>query len=292
MTEVSNKPPNFSIANVIVKGAARLHEAAIPDARRHAGSLLAHVLGRDHSFLIAHSDEAVTDEEFRSFRFLIERRAGGEPMQYIIGHQEFFKLDFEVTPAVLIPRPETELIVEIALEILRDEPAPYIVDVGTGSGCLAISLLHELSAARALATDLSVAALQLAKRNAKRHSVTDRLELVGSDCFSALRAEASVDLIVSNPPYVSDEEMKGLQSEVRYEPGEALAGGPDGLSVIQRLLLEARPFLHAGGYFVFEIGFGESAAVEKLIDRRVWKLIGIRKDLQGIPRTFILRVKE
>jgi release factor glutamine methyltransferase len=289
---VSNKPPNFSIANALVEGAQRLHEAAIPEARRHAGSLLAHVLGRDRSFLIAHADKAVTDEEFESFRSLIERRAGGEPMQYITGRQEFFKLDFEVTTAVLIPRPETELIVETALEILRDEPAPYIVDVGTGSGCLAISLLYELSAARGLATDVSVAALQLAQRNARHHSVKDRLTLVGSDCFSALRADGSVDLILSNPPYVSDEEMKDLQREVRHEPRAALAGGPDGLSVIRRLLLEARPFLHPGGHFVFEIGCGQSEAVEELIDPRVWKLIGIHKDLQGIPRTFVLQVKE
>jgi release factor glutamine methyltransferase len=289
---VSNKLPNFSIANALGEGTQRLQEAAVPEARRHAGSLLAHVLGRDRSFLIAHADEAVTAEEFRSFKFLIERRAGGEPMQYITGHQEFFKLDFEVTPAVLIPRPETELIVEAALEILRDEPQPRIVDVGTGSGCLVISLLHELSAARGLATDVSVPALQVAQRNAQRHGVNDRLALVGSDCFSGLRADGSVHLMVSNPPYVSDDEMNGLQREVRYEPAAALAGGPDGLSVIQRLLLGARPFLHSGGHFVFEIGFGQSEAMEQLIDRHVWKLIEIRKDLQGIPRTFVLQVKE
>jgi release factor glutamine methyltransferase len=288
---VSNKLTDFSIANVLVEGSQRLQEARVPEARRHAGSLLAHVLGRDRSFLITHAKEGVTDEEVRSFRSLIERRAVGEPMQYITGHQEFFKLDFEVTPAVLIPRPETELIVEAGLEILRAEPAPYIVDMGTGSGCLAISLLHELSAARALATDVSVAALQLAQRNATHHRVKDRLALLASDCFSAQRASGSVDLMVSNPPYVSDEEMSGLQHEVRYEPVAALAGGPDGLSVIQRLLLEARPFLRSGGHFVFEIGFGQSEAVKQLIDRRVWKLIEIRKDLQRIPRTFVLQVR-
>jgi release factor glutamine methyltransferase len=289
---VSKEPPNFSIANALVEGAQRLHEAAVPEGRRDAGSLLAHVLGRDRTFLLAHADEAMREEEFRSFRFLIERRARGEPLQYITGNQEFFKLSFAVTPAVLIPRPETELIVETALEILRNEREPYIVDVGTGSGCLVISLLHELSAARGLGTDVSLAALQLAQRNAHRHGVKDRLALVGSDCFSAFHPNGSVHLMVSNPPYVSDEEMKNLQREVRYEPGEALAGGPDGLSVIQRLLLGARPFLHSGGHFVFEIGFGQSEAVEQIVDRRVWKLIEIRKDLQGIPRTCVLQVKE
>lgn len=292
MTEVSNNLPDFSIANALVEGAQRLHEAAVPEARRHAGSLLAHVLGRERTFLLAHADEAITEEQFRSFRFLIKRRARGEPMQYITGNQEFFKLSFAVTPAVLIPRPETELIVETALEILCNEPEPYVVDVGTGSGCLVISLLHELSAARGLATDVSLPALHLAQRNAHRHGVKDRLALVGSDCFSAFQPNGSVHLMVSNPPYVSDEEMKNLQREVRYEPAGALAGGPDGLSVIKRLLWGARPFLHSGGHFVFEIGFGQSEAVEQIVDRRVWKLIEIRRDLQGIPRTCVLQVKE
>jgi release factor glutamine methyltransferase len=286
---VSKKPPNFSIANVLVEGTQQLRKAVVPEARRDAGSLLAHVLGRDRSFLISHADSAVSDEAFRAFRLFIDRRASGEPMQYITGHQEFFKLDFEVAPAVLIPRPETELIVEIALELLRDDSKPLLADIGTGSGCVAISLLHEISAARAVATDVSVAALAVAQRNAQRHHVADRLELLESDCFSALHASGSFSLIASNPPYVSDNELKDLQTEVHYEPRAALAGGPDGLSVIQRLLLQARPFLRPGGYFVFEIGFGQSEAVEQLIDRRVWRLLEVRRDLQQIPRTFVLQ---
>jgi release factor glutamine methyltransferase len=289
---VSKTPSNLSIANAVIEGAQRLGDAAVPEARRHAGSLLAHVLGRDRSFLTAHADEAVTEEELESFRVLIKRRGGGEPMQYITEHQEFFKLDFEVTPAVLIPRPETELIVEAGLELLRNDPKPHLADIGTGSGCLAISMLHEMSAARAVATDVSPPALEVARRNAERHGVLDRLELLESDCFSALDVFGSFSLIVSNPPYVSDDELKSLQREVNYEPREALAGGPDGLSVIRRLLSEARPFLRSGGYFVFEIGFEEREAVEQLIDWRVWKLIEIRRDLQQIPRTFVLQRRE
>ena len=289
---MSKTPSNLSIANAVIEGAQRLGDAAVPEARRHAGSLLAHVLGRDRSFLTAHADEAVTEEELESFRVLIKRRGGGEPMQYITGHQEFFKLDFEVTPAVLIPRPETELIVEAGLELLRNDPKPHLADIGTGSGCLAISMLHEMSAARAVATDVSPPALEVARRNAERHGVLDRLELLESDCFSALEAFGSFSLIVSNPPYVSDYELKSLQREVNYEPRAALAGGPDGLSVIRRLLIEARPFLRSGGYFVFEIGFEQSEAVEQLIDRRYWKLIEIRRDLQQIPRTFVLQRRE
>ena len=275
-----------------MEGTEKLREAAIPEARRDAGSLLAHVLRRERSFLIAHADDAVTDEEIESFRFLIKLRADGEPMQYITGHQEFFKLDFEVTPAVLIPRPETELIVEAGLELLRNDPKPNLADIGTGSGCLAISMLHEMSAARAVATDVSPPALEVARRNAERHGVLDRLELLESDLFSALDAIGSFGLIVSNPPYVSDDELKSLQREVNYEPREALAGGPDGLSVIRRLLSEARPFLRSGGYFVFEIGFEQREAVEQLIDGRFWKLIEILRDLQQIPRTFVLQRRE
>ncbi len=274
-----------------MKGAQRLQEAAVEEARREAGSLLAHVLGRDRSFVIAHPNDALTDEEWEAFQSLTERRAAGEPLQYITGHQEFFKLDFEVTPDVLIPRPETELIIETALELWRDDPQPYFGDIGTGSGCIAISLLHELPAARAMATDASRAALRVAQRNAARHGVLDRLELLESDCFSAVPVTERFSLIVSNPPYVADDELKSLQREVRYEPRAALAAGPDGLSVIRRLLGGARPFLRSGGYFVFEIGFGQSEAVEDLIDQRVWKLREIRADLQGIPRTFVLEGK-
>src|SRR3989440_11236269 len=146
-----------------MEGAQRLSEGAVAEPRREAGSLLAPALGRDRSFVIAHAVDALNDDECQAFRSLIARRAGGEPLQYLTGHQEFFKLDFEVTPAVLIPRPETEIIVEVALEFLGDKPAPLFADIGTGSGCIAISLLNELSAARALATDASPAALRVAQ---------------------------------------------------------------------------------------------------------------------------------
>jgi release factor glutamine methyltransferase len=291
MDEVIKKPTNFSIGQAMMEGAQRLREGAIADPRREAGSLLTHVLGSDRSFIIAHTDDNLNDEDSESFRSLIERRAGGEPLQYITGHQEFFKLDFEVTPAVLIPRPETESIVETALELLVNEPEPYILDIGTGSGCLAISLLHELSTARAIATDVSTSALRIARRNAERHGVTNRVALLASDYFSALEPKGYLSLIVSNPPYVSDGELQDLQREVTYEPRAALAAGPDGLLVIRRLLTEVPPFLRRGGYFLFEIGFGQSEAVQKIIDRRVWNLLEIRADLQKIPRMFVLQGK-
>jgi release factor glutamine methyltransferase len=279
----------LSIERTIQEGAKILQDAAVDEPRREAASLLAHVLGRDRSFLIAHSNDSLPDELSQTFRNLITRRSQGEPLQYITGHREFFKLEFEVSPAVLIPRPETELIVEAALELCKEEPAPIIAEIGTGSGCIAISILHELGDAVAVATDISDAALLMARRNAERHGVHERLTLIRSDCFAAVPNTKLFSLIVSNPPYVSDEELEHLGPEVRFEPRAALAGGKDGLVVVRRLLNEARPFTRSQGHLVFEIGFGQSAAVEQLIDRRVWKLVEIRKDLQGIPRTFVLQ---
>ena len=259
------------------------------DARRQAASLLAHLLKRDRAFLIGHSEDLLPDQQYQTFRDLIARRARGEPLQYITGHREFFGLDFEVSPAVLIPRPETELIVEAAVELCRDDSAPAIADIGTGSGCIAISILHELKTAEAVATDISPAALEVAQRNAERHSVDRRLTLIQSDGFRQVPATKPFSLIVSNPPYVSDAELEEVSREVRFEPRTALAGGKDGLLIVRRLLNEARPFVRPRGYFIFEIGFGQSELVEKLIDRRLWKLLEVRTDLQGIPRTFILQ---
>jgi release factor glutamine methyltransferase len=287
-------PTNPSIEAAIKEGAQRLREGGVAEWRRDAGSLLAHALGRDRTFIIAHFGDALNEEQFESYQSLIERRAGGEPLQYITGNQQFFKLDFIVTPAVLIPRPETELIIEAALELLSEDRATRIADIGTGSGCLAISLLHERPTVHALAIDVSPAALRIAQRNAVRHGVEDRLDLLGSDTLAAVDAahvEWRFDLIVSNPPYVSEDEMKTLQREVTHEPRTALAAGANGLSIISRLLDETRALLRPGGHFIFEIGFGQSQAVQQLIDPRVWELIEIRADLQKIPRVFVLQGK-
>jgi release factor glutamine methyltransferase len=285
----ANKKISISIRSSLAEGTQTLDRSGIGEARLEAGSLLAHVIGRDRAFIITHGDDVLAPGQLEAFRSLVARRAVREPLQYITGHQEFFELDFEVTPEVLIPRPETELVVEAALEILKEDAAPYFADIGTGSGCIAISLLHELPQARAVASDISPAALRVAQRNAERHGVSDRLRLIESDCFSAINATEAFALIASNPPYVSAEEMQTLPREVRREPTAALAGGTDGLSIIRRLLQEAPMFLRTGGHLVFEIGFGQSEMVKGLIDAGVWELIEIRKDLQGIPRAVVLR---
>ena len=281
----------LSISKAILEGAQGLIAAGVAEARRESGSLLAHAIGRDRTFIVTHADQSLEAVAVEAFRKLIERRAAGEPLQYLAGHQEFFKLDFEVTPGVLIPRPETELVVEIAQELLKGNLAPFIADIGTGSGCIAISLLHELRDAQAIATDISSAALSVARRNAERHGVTDRLTVIESDCFAKVDPDRPFSLIASNPPYIRDDEMEMLQREVRHEPRTALAGGPDGLDIVRRLLREALPFLAKDGHFVFEIGFGQNTLVEQLINREIWELIEMRPDLQGIARTVVLRKK-
>jgi release factor glutamine methyltransferase len=278
-----------TIKIALTEGAASLKTAGIDDPRNQANLLLMHILDRGRTFLLAHSEEDLSAKQVEQYWALVTRRAAGYPLQYLTGRQEFFQLDFEVTPDVLIPRPETELIVEVGIEILRGKAGPSFADLGTGSGAIAISLLQELPRARAIAVDVSAGALEVAKRNAERHRVSDRLQLVESDLFSTMDPRAAFDLIVSNPPYVPADDLSGLQREVRHEPPGALDGGPDGLSVIRRLLKDAPDFLPAKGYLVFEIGFDQHEAVKTLINPGVWELIELRKDLQGIPRTVVLQ---
>ena len=288
---------SLTIAEALREASTRLRVAGLAEPRREAGTLLSHALGRDQTFLITHADESLNGAQVSDFRACVERRAAGEPFQYIAGRQEFYGLEFEVGPEVLIPRPETELLVEKALELLKAIDAPLLCDVGTGSGCIAVTLLHERQDAGAVALDVSAAALAVAARNAARHGVEERLRLLVSDCFEALRddeqQELRFDLIASNPPYINESDLEGLQKEVReHEPRVALTPGGDGLSIIRRLVAEAPAFLKSGGHLLIEIGFDQHEQVASLIDPTVWTLLDIYKDLQGIPRTVALRLRE
>lgn len=283
---------SVSIAEAIREAAQTLRQGGVPDDRREAGSLLQHVIDRDRTFVITHAEELITPEQQQSFRDCIARRAGGEPLQYITGRQAFFGLDFEVTRDVLIPRPETELLVETALALIDKGPeAPSVCDVGTGSGCIAVALLHGNQRATALAIDLSVEAIQVARRNAARHFVAARISFLAADCLSALGPGRPIfNLMVSNPPYVAASALEGLQREVRdHEPRLALTPGVDGLAIIRRLLLDSGAFVKAGGHLLLEIGFDQGAAVERLIDRTNWRFMDIHPDLQGIPRIVALQ---
>jgi release factor glutamine methyltransferase len=275
----------MTINDVLKEATQILQNAGVPEARREAGSLLSFVIGKDRTFLIAHAAGEVNNVD--QFREVVERRAAGEPLQYITGTQDFFGREFRVTPDVLIPRPETELLVEATLEVSK--AATLICDVGTGSGCIALTLLCELNHARAVAIDKSPAALEVAKFNAQKLAVADRAEFVVSDCFDSLD-RSEFDLIVSNPPYVSAGVIEGLQREVRdHEPLIALSPGPDGLSIIRRLIHESPKFLKQNGHLIMEIGFDQGEAVQQLIDAKVWELLEVRPDLQCIPRIVLLR---
>ena len=283
-----------SITEALIEGAQVLNNAGVPEARREAGSLLSFVLGKDRTFLISHAEDPVGDDSFRRFEEVVERRASGEPLQYITGVQDFFGREFRVTPDVLIPRPETELLVEAAIEVVGGpESSSSICDVGTGSGCIALTLLCEIRNTRAVAIDKSPAALEIAKLNAQNLSVAERAVFAVSDCFDSLDAnEYQFDLVVSNPPYVSAALMDGLQREVRdHEPLIALSPGPDGLSIIRRLLTETPDFLKDQGHLIMEIGFDQGETIKSLIDEEIWHLLDIRPDLQGIPRIVVLQRK-
>jgi release factor glutamine methyltransferase len=283
-----------SIAEAILHGANKLRKAGVPEERREAGSLLMHILDRDRTYILAHAEDQLSDEQVEKFSESLDARAQGKPLQYITGHQEFFGLEFEVTSDVLIPRPETELLVEGALSVVSPNETPFICDVGTGSGCIVITLLHKLPRARGIALDISEAALAVAERNANRHGVHERLSFLASDCFANLGpAFGPFDLIVSNPPYVAERAVAGLQREVRdFEPRVALTAGENGLSVIRRLLIEGCDHLKSGGFLIFEMGFDQHDAVKELIDENSWKLLKTYDDLQGIPRTVALMKRD
>jgi release factor glutamine methyltransferase len=265
-----------------------LDRAGVPEARREVGSLVSFILRKDRTFLISHAEDEVDENSLVRIREFVERRASGEPLQYITGVQDFYGREFRVTPDVLIPRPETELLVEAALQSVGANVATFICDVGTGSGCIGVTLLCELANARAVLVDKSRAALEIAKLNAQNHSVADRARFVVSDCFDSLESQ-EFDVIVSNPPYVKESALAGLQREVRdHEPLMALSPGGDGLSVIRRLLDEGPAFIKTKGHMLMEIGFDQGEAVESLVNVSMWSLREIRPDLQGIPRIVVL----
>jgi release factor glutamine methyltransferase len=280
---------SVAIGEALRRASLELEQGGVAEARREASSLLSHVIGKDRTFLISHAEDLLGVDELTRFENAVARRAAGEPAQYITGTQDFYGRAFRVTPDVLIPRPETELLVEAALEVMS--AGAVICDVGTGSGCIAITLLCERADARAVAIDVSEAALEVAQQNARDLLVQDRVAFKLSDCFDALRkGEELFDVIVSNPPYVSADMLSGLQREVRdHEPLVALTPGDDGLRVIRRLFDDSPAFLRENGYLLMEIGFDQGEKVQQLVDESIWTLKEIRPDLQGIPRIVILQ---
>jgi release factor glutamine methyltransferase len=282
-----------TVLDHIERGRARLRDAGVgaEAARIDAEVLARNLLGWDRGRLIAGGREPAGDGFAEEYGRRIERRARREPVAYIIGEREFWGLPFELTRDVLIPRPETEGLVEEALAQIRaaSNPSPLVVDVGTGSGCIATALASELPAVRIVATDVSPAALAVARRNLVRHGVAGRVALAAMDLLSAIARRP--DVIVSNPPYVPHLSRETLQFDVRdYEPQTALFGGVEGPEIIRRLLDEADAALAPGGTLVFEFGDGQEDAVRALVAAtRTLTLIHVKDDLQGIARVATVR---
>ncbi|MEP6704297.1 MAG: peptide chain release factor N(5)-glutamine methyltransferase [Acidobacteriota bacterium] len=279
-----------SIAESLTRIESALAASGITEARREAMSLLMLATKKDKTDIYGHPEHPLIPEEVTVLNLLLQRRANREPLQYISGVQEFYGLDFDVTPDVLIPRPETEMVVEHAIKILRKSGGDSICDVGVGSGCIAISILHELPHVSAVGLDTSAGALKVARRNSDKHGVSSRFELRHSDVFSGLREER-YGIIVSNPPYVPLEDLAGLQAEVRdFEPHLALTDNSDGLSIIRRIVNEAPQFLKSGGHLLLEIGCNQSEKVSEMFAGVRWLPPDLYPDLQGIPRLVSARL--
>lgn len=268
-----------------IKEAAEVLKAAgVEESAREAVSLVILATGRDRAFLYAHPEYELTENELSQFRNNLRRRAGREPLQYIAGQVEFFGRKFEVAKGVLIPRPETEILVAEAVGFLAGQAQPRFYEVGPGTGCISVSIVCEVPSATGVAADISRAAVECAMENAEKHGVADRLMVTVGDLFETAGDER-FDLIVTNPPYISVGEMESLQAEVRdFEPRSALTDEGDGLGVIRAIIEQAPGHLADGGALMMEIGAGQAESVEELLYERGLKEIRFKKDLRGIDR--------
>jgi release factor glutamine methyltransferase len=266
----------------------RLEQADTPSPRLSAELLLMFALDCDRAHLFAYPERELTSDELSRYEEAIARRCKGEPAQYITGHQEFFGRDFLVTPAVLIPRPETEHLIEATLEIAGPDRSVRwdVLDVGTGSGCIPVTLAKELPQSRLMAVDMSPAALEIARANAAR--LEARVEFRESDLLSAIEPNYLFDVIVSNPPYVGECEADKVQKQVRdFEPHSAVFGGERGMDIIERLVPQVWEHLKPGGWFLMEIGYSIAEPVHAIMHG--WSEFRVVPDLQGIPRVVVAR---
>jgi len=274
----------------LAQARARLTDAGISEADASVDvDLYARtILGWDKARLLIEQQHPAPDALEPTFSQWVARRALREPTAYIIGHREFWGRDFTVTPAVLIPRPETEAIVDEAIARARALAAPRMADIGTGSGCIAVALALELPQAQFVATDVSEDALAIARGNASRYRVADRIEFIRTSYLDGV--PPGFDIITANPPYVRDGDKPGLSRDVRHEPDIALFGGAQGLRDIAGVLSAASAGLRPGGWLIMEFGYGQEPDVEAMIDaQRTLRLDRMQPDLQGIPRTAIIQ---
>jgi release factor glutamine methyltransferase len=275
----------MTLAECVAQAEAQLRAGPhFERARRDAELLLQFVLGRDRAFVLAHPNDQVGQHSIQRYFALVAQRLSGEPVQYIVGEQEFYGLPLRVSPDVLIPRPETEHLVEKALQLAAQFEWPRVVDVGTGSGAIAIAMAHRLPQAHIAAVDISIGALILASKNAKQNALVGRIRFMESDLLAAVVNER-FQIVVSNPPYVPSGDRESLSAEVReHEPGLALFAGEDGMDVYRRLIPDSFAVLTPGGFVALEIGYGQSESVTSLLEQAGFQHIEILPDLQGIPR--------
>jgi release factor glutamine methyltransferase len=265
----------------------RLTAAHVGSPRMNAEVLLTFTLSCDRAYLYGHPERELTKEEWTRYDEALAQRCHGVPAQYVTGHQEFWGIDLIVTPAVLIPRPETEHVIETVLPLARGIAKAKIVDVGTGSGCIALALAYELPEAEMHATEISPAALEIAKANAVRHQLESRIRFHQTDLLKGIEAD-SFDFVVSNPPYVGESEEDQVQLEVRkFEPRRAVFAGPTGLEAIEKLIPAAHAVLKPGGWLIMEVSGSIAAGVRQLLAG--WQEVQISNDLQGIPRVAAAR---
>ena len=291
----------LDIRAALQHGIAHLRAASVFSHTLAAELLLLHALSKERAWLYAHPEEQLSSAQQEMFLSLLARRAAGEPVQHLTGHQEFWGLEFEVNPDVLIPRPETEHVIEVTLDRLalrelragrkqiNDGAGLHIADVGTGSGCIAIALAKELPQARFFASEISEAALAVARRNAERHGVSDRIHFSPSNLLDGANAAGGqlqrFDVIVSNPPYIGRCEAASLEREVRdHEPASALFGGEEGYELYGALIAQAAEHLKPVGLLVLELGHSSLPAVHPLLAEPKWSYVSVTNDLAGIPR--------
>jgi release factor glutamine methyltransferase len=273
-----------SLRELYLFGKDRMRQYGIENPELEVSLLLSKTLSINIPDIYAHPEKEVESEMLREFNELLERRIKREPIAYILGEKEFYSRSFIVTPDVLIPRPETEILVEEALGIVRSIPSPLVVDIGTGSGCIAVTIGCECENTRIFATDISIEALIVARENAKRYRVDERISFIRADFLSCFKEE-SFDVVLSNPPYIAESNFPDLQPDVRdFEPKSALLGGEDGLDCTRKIIFQTKEVLKNGGWCIIEIGIGQSEKVAETFEDAGFQDISIVKDLAGIER--------
>ena len=279
LSNTSGRKDGQTVASALAAASARLGG---DEGRADAEILLAHALGKSRSWLYAWGEALMPPEAAARFAALLQRRQLGEPVAYLVGRREFWSLDLEVTPATLVPRPETELLVELALERLPREGAPRVLDLGTGSGAIALAIARERPGARVAAVDASSAALAVAQRNAARLGL-DRVRFLRSDWFSAVRDE-SFDLLLSNPPYLAEDDPHLHEGSLPHEPAEALSSGRDGLDALRVICAGAPARLAPAGWLLFEHGLAQGEAARTLLQAAGFEQVQTWRDLESRER--------